>query len=688
MADLLLDIQGLSLRFPTFGGLVTALDDVSLVIPRGRAMGLVGESGSGKSSLLLAMLGLLGKDAQVSATHAKFDGQEFLGMAQALRGKRIATVFQDPSAALNPALRIGVQVAEPLTLHRGMNWRDALKRAEELLAETGIHHPTAVARSYPHQLSGGMKQRAVIAQALACEPELLLLDEPTTALDVTVEAQILDLLESLRAKRGISLLLVSHNLGIVDRICDDLTVLYAGRVVEQGACADVLALPRHPYTKGLMAAMPVIGRTVDRLTSIEGGLPDVSQPIPGCNFMPRCPFAVASCALPQVLAGVDGHLVRCHRAVETARLAWPLAPVADAIPVDDKLLVPLIAAQGLTRSFPLERGWFSGLSWQGGMPRWQKAVTIPAVNGVDIEVGTGEVLGLVGESGSGKSTIGRLLLRLLAADAGELHFKGVRIPARPPLAFSRDAQIVFQNPDSSLNPHHTIGEILARPLVRFGIAGGAALDAEVDRLLDVVRLSRSYRQRYPHQLSGGEKQRIGIARAIAGRPRFIVCDEAVSALDVSVQAAVLNLLADLRREFGLSYLFISHDINVIAHISDRVAVLYRGAVMQQGAKADIMRGPHHPYTAMLLSAVPVVGVARQRGSEALMPVADASTAIDGRGCPFAPRCPRNLGRRCHEDVPQPRALSSGCVIACHLPENELDTAVVGQASREPVAVLS
>jgi peptide/nickel transport system ATP-binding protein len=678
MADVVLDIQGLSLRYATANGPVTALDEVSLAIPHGGAMGLVGESGSGKSSMLLAMLGLLGKGAAVTADAARFDGQDLLKVAASLRGRRIGTVFQDPSAALNPALTIGMQVAEPLTLHRGMNWREAMERAEGLLAETGIHDPASVLKAYPHQLSGGMKQRAVIAQALGCEPDLLLLDEPTTALDVTVEAQILDLLDALRARRGISLLLVSHNLGIVDRICDDLTVLYAGRVVEQGPCAQVLAGPRHPYARGLMAAMPIISHGKQRLTSIEGNLPDLTLVDPGCNFAPRCPFAVPSCAEPQALAGEGDHRARCHRAAETAALPWPEqkneAPASMVALPERK---PLLEARGMSRRFAGHGGLWRSLDWRGGWPKLTPRKSVVAVDDVTIEVRSGEVLGLVGESGSGKSTLGRLLLRLVPADAGQLEFGGTEVPLRPSSAFCQQAQIIFQNPDSALNPHHTVLEILKRPLELFGIAKGAAAGAEIDRLLDLVRLPRSYRSRYPHQMSGGEKQRIGIARALAGRPRFVVCDEAVSALDVSVQAAVLNLLSDLRAQFGLSYLFISHDIGVIAHISDRIAVMYRGAIVQQGEAAQLLRGPHHPYTASLLSAVPVVGAARSKAGNRIRLAENAMAAPGESGCSFASRCPQQLGSLCRTQVPAQRRLSNGVMMACHLPDAQLETVALG-----------
>jgi len=648
MPEPLLDVQGLSVAFPSARGPIHALQNVDLAVEPGGALALVGESGSGKSTVVLALLGLLGA-AQVQARRMSFDGADLLAQAAALRGRRLAVVFQDPASALNPALSVGAQVAEPLRVHAGLATAAARAEAGALLAEVGLPRPAALLDAYPHQLSGGMKQRVAIAMALAARPEMLLLDEPTTALDVTVEAGILDLLAALRVRRGLSLLLVSHNLGIVDRLCDRAAVLYAGRVVEDGPVSAVLRAPRHPYARGLLAAMPRPGGT-GPLSPIPGGLPDPRTPDPGCNFRLRCAFAAPGCEAPQALSGV-GHAVRCWRAGATDGQGWPAPP--PPLPPHPPRTGVLLQAEGISRRFG----------------------PVQAVDGVSLTVAPGEVLGLVGESGSGKSTLGRLLLRLLRADAGTLRFGDAEVPDDPPLAFRRRAAIVLQNPDTALNPRQTVEAILLRPLHHFGLARGAAARAEVARLLHLVRLDPSYAARYPHQLSGGEKQRVGIARALAGRPDFVVCDEAVSALDVSVQAAVLNLLAELQASLGLALLFISHDIGVIAHIADRVAVMYGGALMEAGPTAAVLRPPFHPYTEALLSAVPVIGQAGSR----LRLHGEPGEVQAGPGCRFALRCHRRLGPVCAEQVPPWRSLGPGHWVRCHIPAGELGRLTKGPA---------
>ena len=638
-------IDGLCVRYPSAAGMVHAVQDVSLQVAPGEVLGLVGESGSGKSTVLLALLGLLAPGA-VSARGLGYDGHDLLRGAAKLRGRRIGMVFQDTAAALNPSRTVGSQLTEPMRLHLRSTQAAAWRRGTELLAETGIPRPAAVMHAYPHQLSGGMKQRVGIAAALATEPDLLLLDEPTTALDVTVEAQILALLAELQRRRGLSMLLVSHNLGIVDRLCGTVAVLYAGRVAEAGTAADVLHRPRHPYTKGLLAALPRPDRPhAGRLAPIPGGLPDLRAPDPGCNFRPRCAFAAAGCEEPQILAGTPQ--AACHRADALAGTPWP---VEAATPTRKRgPAAPLLDAEELTARFD------SG----GVLARLRgRHRSVLAVDAVSLHIGAGEVVGLVGESGCGKSTLGRLLLRLLPSRGGALRFGGEAVGAQPGAAFRQRAQIVFQNPDSSLNPRHSVGIILGRAVRWFGTAPDVA--AEVGRLLDLVRLPRSYAARFPHQLSGGEKQRVGIARALASRPDFLVCDEAVSALDVSVQAAVLNLLRDLRDELGVAYLFISHDIGVVAHLADRIAVMFAGTLVEEGPADAVLHPPYHPYTELLLSSVPLIGQRRAPPSRIERPAAVG-------GCKFAARCPRHLGAVCDTVPPPARPAGLGHSILCHIP---------------------
>jgi peptide/nickel transport system ATP-binding protein len=569
-----------------------------------------------------------------------------------------------------------------------------------LLTEMGIARAAEVMRAYPHQLSGGTKQRVTLAMALAPEPELLLLDEPTTALDVTVEAQILDLLEGLRRRRALSMLLVSHNLGIVDRICDRVTVLYAGRTVESGPTAAVLGAPGHPYTRGLLGALPRPDRSHrGPLLPIPGGLPDMVVAAggvadPGCNFRPRCGFAVDACAAPQAFAPAGETIVRCHRAGFVRQQPVPGSAPSDAASdaaanaqpretttrdAQPRDAAPLLLADNISRAFR-SSALLDRLPTLARALHLRSGTSVQAVDAVSIGIWPGEVLGLVGESGCGKSTLGRLLLRLLPADAGRLRFANHDVPPTPDTAFRQRAQIVFQNPDSSLNPRHTVDAILRRPLKRFGIAHGPQATQQVARLLEVVRLPRDYRTRYPHQLSGGEKQRVGIARALATRPDLLICDEAVSALDVSVQAAVLNLLRDLRRDLGIAYLFISHDIGVIAHIADRIAVMYRGGIVEDGPAAAVLDPPWHPYTEALLSAVPVIGD-RGRAASRIRLAGDPGDTPASAGCRFAARCPRKLGPICDAQVPPWQQAGAAHRIACHIPLDQL--AGTGTIGRKP-----
>ena len=668
-AEPLLEIRNLTIRYREGNRQITAVRDVSLALQPGGSLAIVGESGSGKSSVAGAVLDFLGPAAEVSGA-ILFEGQDIAGLSPVQRrrmlGRRIGAVFQDPFTALNPALRIGRQIAEPMVQHLGLALPEALGRAEIALREMGIDRAAEVARAFPHQLSGGMKQRALIAAALACSPSLLILDEPTTALDVTVEAQILRLLSRLRREKGVGLLFISHNLGVVRRLCDDVAVMYASQLVELGDVRSVLEHPAHPYSKGLLASRPPLAAASrgSRLAAIAGQMPSDPAAGTGCLFASRCPFHEPRCSeAPQLLTiAPDGHQVRCWKSGSLG--PWPRQEV---VAIEEPVFRrgdALVNVTGLTKTFerpPRFTAW--RLSIVDGRPRLRRRPRRPpAVNDVTFSISPGEVLGLVGESGCGKSTLGRLLLQLLRQSDGSVEFDGAdiaRLPAQALGPFRRQAQIVFQNVGSSLNPRLSVGEALERPLALFNLMEPRKRTARVEALLEMVRLPGTYRKRFPHQLSGGERQRVAIARALATEPRFIVCDEPVSALDVSVQATIVNLLADLRDAFSLSYLFISHDLAVVAQLSDRIAVMYRGQICEIGTAAEVLAPPHHPYTlALLASAADDEPVAESAGS----PTASAASG----GCVFAGRCPRKLGSICDAVPPPLKALSTSHAVACHL----------------------
>ncbi|MDZ4737738.1 MAG: ABC transporter ATP-binding protein [Rhodospirillaceae bacterium] len=637
-ADNIVEIENLTVEFAGDGAAVRAVDTISLSIPRGSAVGLVGESGSGKSTVVGALLGLLAPQALVVAGTIRFDGINIARLPKAQRrsllGSRIGTVFQDPFASLNPAIRVGRQITEPLIRHRRVSRMEAAKQVRALLHDVGFADPAAVMHAYPHQLSGGMQQRALIATAIVCGPSLLVLDEPTTALDVTIEAQILDLLKALRRSHGLSMLFVSHNLGAVKTLCDRVDVMYAGQIVERSDARTIFSAALHPYTKGLIASIPRLDRAGrrSRLAAIPGKVGGSAARLLGCRFEPRCPFAADRCRTePQrLIPHVSGGEAACWRLDELRETAWPVATNQRANRREAGTEV-LIDAEHLGKIFSSARLRLNLDRRIGAVPlRWHRS-PFRAVDDVSLTIGRGEVLGLVGESGSGKTTLGRLLLHLIPATVGSTRFDGEPVDAfdrRAPRAFRRNAQIVFQNPDSSLNPRHRVEEIVRRPIVRLTDASMSTADRRVDELLELVQLPHAYRRRYPHELSGGEKQRVGIARALATNPRFIVCDEPVSALDVSVQATIVNLLDDLRAEFELAYLFISHNLAVVAHIADRIAIMYRGRICEMGTRDEILDRPSHPYTRTLLSSlVDVAG--------------NPSSALD-RSLPRTPPCGSNF----------------------------------------------
>ncbi|WP_171181892.1 ABC transporter ATP-binding protein [Ruegeria sp. HKCCD8929] len=686
----ILEVNQLSLAYDTSYGSLVALDDVSFEIKKGECLGLAGESGSGKSTVARAILGLLGPEATIKKGSLMYAGADLRELSpeeqRSIRGNKISIVFQDPFTALNPSLTIGAQVAEPLIFHKGMSKSEALEKAVDLLASVGINRPREIIKAYPHQLSGGMQQRVLIATALSCDPDILILDEPTTALDVTIEAQILDLLDELCRTRQLGVLFVSHNLAVINRLCERVCILYAGRVLEYGKSSEVFSQPRHPYTKGLIASLASLGSeaTNNRLTPIPGGLPDMTALPANCVFQPRCPFKESKCASEiQHLATMDdGRTVRCWKAQKEANLRWTDLPSDHGdVPQKQKASFQpsekgFIEASNLTKTFSSEgilSELVAKLSKLHVFRDLQRSPHVKAVDGISLAIAPGEVIGLVGESGCGKSTLARCMVRLIETTSGEIFAEGKEIsrePERKLKHFRQSAQIIFQNPDSSLNPRKTVGQIIKRPMVLFGLSHNAELDRRVSELLEMVRLPPAYAERYPHQLSGGEKQRVGIARALATSPKFIVCDEAISALDVSVQAAIINLLQDLKEKLNLSYLFISHDLSVVAHLSNRIAVMYRGIICEEGVVEEVLRPPFHPYTEALLSAVPrfddkTAETTRIRLKGDVLAMAETS-----RGCRFHPRCPRKIGKICEEITPPVVESASGHRIACHLLTDE------------------
>ena len=664
----LLEVEDLAIRYRTSRGEAVAVEGFSARLDRGRTLGIVGESGSGKSTVALGLMGLLPPEATISACAIRLQGEDLTRFGpddwRRIRGQRIGMVFQDPFLSLNPGLTVGSQVSEPLVVHRGQDRAAALAEAIRLLESVGIGQAAAVAASYPHQLSGGMRQRAMIATALACGPDLLVLDEPTTALDVTIEAQILDLLVALQRERGVAMVFISHNLGVIQRIAHDVCVLYAGRVIESGQASAILERPQHPYTAGLIASIPRLSLRGTRLQPIPGRLPNAMEPVRECNFAPRCRHSETACvAEVQVLRPMgDGRLVRCRRAPlpdPTPAISEPVA----AEPIKPTDGMPVLAIEQLSKTFS-RGGWAATL-----FGRQQEGVR--ALDDVSLRISPGEIVGLVGESGSGKSTLGRCAIRLVEPDGGSIlvHGKDVLRSSGAALrATLLRTQMVFQNPSSSLNPRQTAGQAIARPLRLSGWKATPMAD-RVAELLGLVRLPPSYADRYPHQLSGGERQRVGIARALATRPSVLLCDEPVSALDVSVQASVVNLLADLRDELGVAMLFISHDLSVVAHLANRICVLYRGRVVEEGGTDAVLRAPNHPYTEALLSAAPALGRAGEGGRIRLR--GEIESGKVGPGCPFAGRCHRWIDERCDLTPPPIRHPGDGHRILCHLPLEDL-----------------
>ncbi len=684
-----LSVEDLRVHFDTAAGVLRAVDGVSWSIQPGETLAIVGESGSGKSVSALAIMGLLpSPPARFPSGRIVFGDRDVLQLDDAamrkIRGNRIAMVYQDPLSSLNPLMQVGRQIAEVLRVHEKVSRAVAHRRAIELLAEVGITDPTRRAREYPHQFSGGMRQRAVIAMALAVNPAVLLADEPTTALDVTVQAQMMELLATIQQDRGTAIVLITHDLGLVARFAHRVLVMYAGRAVEVGSAEQVFYDPRHGYTYGLLSSLVRVDRQRTALRPIPGQPPSLVRVPSGCPFHPRCMFATEVCRTAEpdfVDNDTSGHLTACHHSEEVAD-----APQVARIPADRVVResvtitetrlgsdvadpsVPgrpaLLELTDLVKWFPL----------RSSAVLRRRTGEVRAVDGVSLSIAKGETLAVVGESGCGKSTLARTILRLVEPTSGTITFDGrdvTRIRPEALRGLRRQMQMVFQDPYSCLNPRMTVRTILKQPFRIHQID-----EEDITGLLERVGLGAEHADRYPHEFSGGQRQRVGIARAIALGPKLVICDEPVSALDVSIQAQVLNLLEDLQRGLGLTYLFIAHDLSVVRHIADRVAVMYLGAVVEQAAREDLFERPAHPYTQALLSAVPIPDPDAERLRRRIVLTADVASGVNpATGCRFRARCPKAANelteaelQRCDNERPEFINRGQGHPVACHYAE--------------------
>ncbi len=663
-AETLLRVEDLHVHFSTSRGIVRAVEGLSFEVKPGEIVAIVGESGSGKSVSALSIMRLLPRHtARIPSGRIMFEGRNLLELddeeMRKIRGRSISMIFQEPMTSLNPILTIGLQIMEPLTIHMGMNEEQARARAIELLQLVGIPDPARRLDQYPHQFSGGMRQRVMIAIGLACNPKLVIADEPTTALDVTIQAQILELMKDLSRKLNIALIIITHNLGVVARYADRVFVMYAARLVEQGEADAVFHRPRHPYSLGLLRSVPRLDRPRGaKLETIEGLPPNAAAFPEGCRFAPRCPYRIPVCDREPPLYPTDtGGLSRCHRHEDIAagRIVW--AASEGGAGLDAKMSSePLLSVKDLTKHFSVA----GGLRAEGGVVR--------AVENVSFDIRPGETLGLVGESGCGKTTVGRLILRLENPTSGEIRFEGANLAdtsAAEMKAIRRKIQVIFQDPYSSLNPRMTVGQIIGEPLHVYRLSPDKkALQDRVSELLQQVGLRPEMAARYPHQLSGGQRQRVGIARALAMEPSFIVCDEAVSALDVSIQGQIINLLEDLQRRLGLAYLFIAHDLAVVRHISMRVVVMYFGRIMEIADRDVLYREPLHPYTKVLLDAAPVPDPSIEKGREPRLIKGELPSHLaPPTGCVFNTRC-LMASEECRQVVPVLEEKRPGHFAAC------------------------
>ena len=655
----MLTVENLCLAFQSGRQTLVAVDGISFAIKAGETFALLGESGCGKSVSAQGIMRLLPATGQVLGGSVSLDGVNLLALSEAdmrrYRGGRMAMIFQEPATSLNPVLTVGQQIGEVLERHLGLRGEAARQRMVELLRQVGIADPERRLGEYPFQFSGGMKQRVMIAIALAGEPELLIADEPTTALDVTVQAQILDLLADLQRQRGMAILLITHDLGVVARMAQRIGVMYAGELVEVASRQDFFRQPQHPYTQALFEALPDISRRGQRLATIPGQVPSLAAMPSGCRFADRCSHVMPLCReRAPAWRGMEEHVVRCHWHGEAVGAASVCHAITE---IDSSAGKRFLEVDELKVHFPIRKGFL------------QRTVGhVRAVDGVSLAIAPGRTLALVGESGCGKTTVGKALLQLIRPSAGSVRLGGgelVGLNGQGLRSARRHMQMIFQDPFASLNPRLRVGEIIAEGMEALGVSGDAASRrTAIAALLAQVALPAEAMDRYPHEFSGGQRQRIAVARALAVQPELLICDEPTSALDVSVQAQILNLLKNLQAELGVAYLFITHNFAVVEYLAHDVAVMYLGRIVERGRADEVLQSPRHPYTQALLSAVPVPRLAE---GEAVirLPGETPSPANPPAGCHFHPRCP-HATELCRSHYPVSVALSATHSASCHL----------------------
>ena len=679
-----LKLEDVAVAYKVRGGEIEAVQNVSFEIMRGETLGIVGESGCGKSTVAWAVLNFLGANGYVKRGSIKFQGQNLVGVTgeelRWLRGDQIAMVYQDPMQALNPSMRLGDQMSEVLTVHRNMEQAEAEKRCIEMLERVYMPDAANVMKRYPHQISGGQQQRVVIAMALLNNPALLIMDEPTTALDVTVEAAVLDLIAELRRDFDTAIMYITHNLGVVARVSTRVGVMYAGEMVEQASVEEIYKNPQHPYTQGLIRCVPKLGadKAKSVLYPIRGRVPPPNNRPVGCVFSPRCDYVQERCReeRPRLRQITPETQVRCHFAEEIEASKW--TPSEDIMPPSIKKREgapeSILSIENLKKYYEVQ-----GSSLKDVVGLGEKRY-VKAVENATFDLSKGTTLGIVGESGCGKSTLIKTLIGLEDTTSGEAKFLGFDITddiSKRDENLIKELQMVFQNPDSTMNPSYTVGQQIGRPMRRFKTIPNDQIRDEVIKLLEAMRLGEIYYDRLPRQLSGGEKQRVGIARALASHPDLVLCDEPVSALDVSVQAAILNLLLEVQQEYDTTLIFIAHDLSVVRFFSDQVGVMYLGQMMEIGPAEAIYAPPYHPYSEALLSAVPIPDPSAMQKNIRLE--GNVPSAINPpSGCRFHTRCPRrNLlpdgGKICETELPPWRQAAEGHRIFCHLPLETLRT---------------